>query len=120
MRRVIAVCGILVVLFALGAFAQGYAEGYEDGKAAAMKTVISGDFMSFIGNKLTPVPTELMEGIKDMPESYQEGYVMGYKDNAEIAAIQSSSTWIVNFGIYFVLLMVLIGVILGGLVAVLP
>jgi len=49
MCRVIAVCGILVVLFALGAFAQGYAEGYEDGKAAVMEVARTADYASLTG-----------------------------------------------------------------------
>jgi len=85
MRRVIAVCGILVALFALEAFAQGYAEGYEDGKAAVMKVAQSADYAALTGGMLLTVPRELLEGIKDMSESYQEGYVMGYKDGAMIA-----------------------------------
>ena len=107
MRRAIAMCGILVVLFALGAFAQGYAEGYEDGKAAVMKLAQSADYVSLAGGILLTVPTELIEGIKDMSESYQEGYVMGYKDGATIAAMQPSpgiiQVWIVNWLVFFVL-----------------
>jgi len=42
-----------------------------------------------------------------MPESYQEGYVMGYKDGAMIAAMQPNpgaiQVWIVNWLVYFVL-----------------
>ena len=88
MRRIVIVWGILVILFALGAFAQGYAQGYEDGKAAVMKVAHNADFLSRMGGIFSTVPTELIEGIEDMPESYQEGYVMGYKDNALTASMQ--------------------------------
>jgi len=107
MRKIIAVCGILVALFALGAFAQGYAEGYEDGKAAAMEVANNADYLSLIGGILITVPTEPMEGIKHMPESYQQGYVMGYKDGGRIASMQPTpailQVWLVNWLVFFVL-----------------
>ena len=107
MRRIIAVCSILLVLFALAGLAQGYAQGYEDGKAAVMKVAQSADYVSLTGGILLTVPTQLIEGIKDMSESYQQGYVVGYKDGATIAAMQPSpgiiQVWIVNWLMLFVL-----------------
>jgi len=61
---------------------------------------------ALIGGILLTVPTQLMEGIKDMPQSYQEGYVMGYKDNAMTAAMQPSpgvlQLWLLNVLIFVV------------------
>ena len=93
MRRVIAVCGILMVLFTLGAFAQGYAKGYEDGKRDVREDVRNSDIISLGSGAFLRVPSERMTQIQNMPESYQEGYVMGYKDTAAESIISSPKWW---------------------------
>jgi len=94
MRKVIAVCGILVVLFALGAFAQGYAEGYEDGKQDVREDVRKADFISVFTAKFATAPTERVEQIQDMPEAYQKGYLTGYKENSAQTIVSSPKWWL--------------------------
>jgi len=112
MRRVIAVCGILLVLFALGAFAQGYAEGYEDGKQDVREDVSKADFVSVFTAKFATAPTERVEQIQNMSEAYQKGYLTGYKENSAQTMMRSPKWWL-GFILEFVALGLVIALLLS-------
>lgn len=92
----VVLAGLLVTVIAAQVFSVGltYADGYREGKLAVRKDVNTDILVFFRAWKYDTVPKWRLERIRNKPETYQEGYVDGYREAAETTLLTSPTYWI--------------------------